>query len=341
MKHTRKIVACLIVALMLLSCVMSVGVSAADEGTTIYFIPGSDWATDDARFAAYVWIKDAGHLWIDMSDDDGDGIYEFVVPGEYNNILFCRMNPAFTENKWNAGDESGSDKHVWNQTVDYELPSNGDNLFTITSPWKCSKDEKKGDGSWSKYDANACAHDYGNDCVCKKCGNELFYIIAGNVMKKDGEYMKGDNATLFVSKWDVEDENNRMVYDEEAGCFIKVYENVAAGEYHFKIAENKSWDVSYGDGEGNVYLLVEEDGSTVIITFNKGTIKCAAGVVGSADKNETPDNSDTDNDSNVSDEDNSDKDNSNKNEAPQKLNFFQKIWLAIKNFFANLFGGKK
>ena len=332
MKHTRKIVACLIVALMLLSCVMSVGVSAADEGTTIYFIPGSDWATDDAIFAMYVWSTTSDYKWIEMTDDNDDGIYEGVVPSGYNNVIFARLDPDGDHIGWSA---------TWNQTVDHTLQDNGDNLFTITSPWKCSKDEKKGDGSWSKYDANACAHDYGNDCVCKKCGNELFYIIAGNVMKKDGEYMKGDNATLFVSKWDVEDENNRMVYDEEAGCFIKVYENVAAGEYHFKIAENKSWDVSYGDGEGNVYLLVEEDGSTVIITFNKGTIKCAAGVVESADKNETPDNSDTDNDSNVSDEDNSDKDNSNKNEAPQKLNFFQKIWLAIKNFFSKLFGGKK
>ena len=322
MKQVKKIVACLIVALMLLSCVMSVGVSAADEGTTIYFIPGSDWLTDNPRFAAYVWIEGAGHLWIEMHDDNDDDIYECVVPAGYNNIIFVRLNPNESHIGWST---------TWNQTIDYTIPTNGNNLFTITSPWKCSKDDKKGDGKWSKYDASACAHDYGTDCICKKCGNELFYIIAGNVMKKDGEYRQGDNDTLFVSKWDVADENNRMFYDEEAECFIKIYENVAAGEYHFKVAENKSWDVSYGDGEGNVYLLVEEDGSTVIITFNKGTIKCAAGVVQSADKNETPDNSDTTNDSN----------NSNENEAPVKLNFFQRIWLAIKNFFLNLFDGKK
>ena len=320
MKQVKKIVACLIVALMLLSCVMSVGVSAADEGTTIYFIPGSDWLTDNPRFAAYVWIEGAGHLWIEMQDDNDDDIYECVVPAGYNNIIFVRLDPNESHIGWST---------KWNQTIDYTIPTNGDNLFSISEPW--GSDGKSGKGSWSKYDASACAHDYGTDCICKKCGNELFYIIAGNVMKKDGEYRQGDNDTLFVSKWDVADENNRMFYDEEAGCFIKIYENVAAGEYHFKVAENKSWDVSYGDGEGNVYLLVEENGSTVIITFNKGTIKCAAGVVQSADKNETPDNLGTNNDSN----------NSDKNEAPVKLNFFQKIWLAIKNFFFNLFGDKK
>ena len=342
MKQTRKIIACLILAVMLLSCVMSVGVSAADEGTTVYFIPGSDWSTANARFAAYVWIKDAGHLWIDMSDDDGDEIYECVVPGEYNNILFCRMNPAFTENRWNSGDESGSDKHVWNQTVDYELPSDGNNLFTITNPWGDDSNKKKGEGEWSKYDANSCAHNYGTDCICTKCGKEIFYIIAGNVMKKDDVYRDGDNSTLFVTEWSTSDENNRMFYDEDAECFIKIYENVAAGEYEFKITVDKDWKGSYGDGKDNVYLLVEENGSTVVITFKDGTIKCAAGVVQSSDKGENPDNSENlDNSDTTNDSNNSDKDNSDKNEEPIKLNFFQKIWLAIKNFFANLFGGKK
>ncbi len=320
MKQAKKIVACLIVALTLLSCVMSVGVSAADEGTTIYFVPDSNWRSDNARFAVYAWNSDNKYMWLDLTDDEADGIYKATIPSGYVNLIFVRLNPNDDHNGWS---------NAWNQTVDLALPSDGSNLFTINEPW--GSDGKSGNGKWSKHDAGACAHNCGTDNICTKCGQEVFYIIAGNVAKIDGEYRNGDNSTLFVSAWDVADESNRMFYDAEAECFIKVYENVAAGEYHFKVAENKSWDVSYGDGEGNVYLLVEEDGSTVVITFNKGTIKCAAGVVQSADKNETPDNSGTNNDSN----------NSDKNEAPEKLNFFQKIWLAIKNFFFNLFGGKK
>lgn len=315
MKHIRKIVACLILAIMLLSCVMSVGVSAADNGTTVYFIPDSNWCSDNARFAVYVWTSNSDYKWVDMTDDNFDGIYEASIPSGYTNLIFARLNPNDKHNGWST---------TWNQTVDLELPTDGKNLFTITNPWN---DDDKGEGKWSKHDASACAHNCGTDNICTKCGQEVFYIIAGNVAKIDGEYRNGDNATLFVSKWDVADENNRMLYDEEAECYIKIYENVAAGEYHFKVAENKSWDVSYGDGEGNVYLLVEDDGSTVVITFNKGTIKCAAGLVHSPDDNVNQDNSDNDD--------------SDKNETPEKLNFFQKIWLAIKNFFLKLFGGKK
>lgn len=337
MKHTRKIVASLILAIMLLSSVLSVGVSAADDGTTIYFAPDSNWSSDNARFAVYAWNSNNDYVWVDLTDDDSDGIFEATIPSGYVDLIFARLNPNDDHNGWST---------TWNQTVDCTIPNNGDNLFTITNPWGSESNNNKGEGSWSKYDAGACVHDCGADCICKKCGKEVFYIIAGNVMKKDGEYMKGDNSTLFVSKWDVADENNRMFYDENLECFVKVYEGVAAGEYEFKIAVDKSWDnKSYGDNDKNVYLLVEEDGSTVVITFKNGTIKCASAVVADSDNVETPDNSDSsdniDNSDTTNDSNNSDKDNSDKNEEPVKLNFFQKIWLAIKNFFANLFGGKK
>ena len=312
MKQSRKIIASIIVAILLFSCVMSVGVTAADGDRTIYFAPDSNWRSDNARFAAYVWTVDNEYKWIDLTDNDGDGIYEGVIPSGYTKLIFCRLTPDDSHNGWST---------TWNQTVDLELPDGGDNFFTITDPW--GRDGQSGSGKWSKYDA--CAHDYGTDCICKKCGKEIFYIIAGNVAKIDGVYMDGDNSTLFVTKWDVADENNRMFYDEESGCYLKIYENVAAGEYHFKVVEDKSWDNgSYGHDGGNCHLKVEDDGSTVVITFKDGKITCASGRVNASN---TPDNSETPNDS-------------ESNEPEQKLNFFQKIWQAIVNFFMNFFGGR-
>ena len=115
-----------------------------------------------------------------------------------------------------------------------------------------------------------------------------------------------------------------MLYDAEAGCYIKIYENVAKGEYHFKIAENKSWDISYGHDGGNCYLNVEDDGSTVVITFKDGNVTCAADTPASSDK-------ETDNiPDKTPDEDHV--------EPAVKLNFFQRIWLAITTFFKRLFG---
>ncbi len=322
MKQTKKIILALLVALTLFSSVMAVGATAESGDFTVYFAPDSNWRSDNARFAVYVWDSNDNHLWIEMTDDDGNEIYEATIPQGYIGLIFCRLNPGESHTGWST---------TWNQTVDLTLPDNGDRLYTITDPWGNDSNGNKGSGKWSKYDINACAHDYGTDCICTKCGKELFYIIAGNVAKVDGEYAKGDNSTLFVSKWDVADENNRMFYDPESECYLKIYENVAAGEYHFKIVEDKSWDnASYGHDGGNCYLKVEEDGSTVVITFKNGSITCAAGVVQQPDAPNNPSTPDSD--------DSTDSDN---NEEPEvKLNFFQRIWQAIVNFFKNLFGGK-
>ena len=338
MRRTTKLLAAFLILITMLLTILPLTAFAADEGTTLYFVPGSDWSTDNARFAAYVWIEGADHIWIEMADEDGDGVYEFVVPAGYNNIIFVRLNPKETHTGWST---------KWNQTIDYTIPDNGDNLFTITNPWKCSASSEKGDGKWSKYDSSICVHTYGDDKKCTKCGEELSYIIAGYVYKDKGTdtYADGDNTTLFGSKWDETDENNRMEYDPTAGCYVKIYENVAKGKYAFKVVENKSWDVNYGwDGE-NCIIEVEEDGSMVVITFKSGTITCAADrPIIPADPEDTTDSTDKtpenkpDNGSTEQGKDNLNGDNE---ESPVKLNFFQKIWKAILDFFRKLFGIKE
>lgn len=93
---------------------------------TVYLKPSSDWTNDSARFAVYVW-DGAGNLWIDMSDDDGDGIYSAQVPNNYSNIIFVRMNGSSTTNSWN--DKS-------DQTSDLTIPEDGKNQYNISdSKW--------------------------------------------------------------------------------------------------------------------------------------------------------------------------------------------------------------
>lgn len=142
-KNTRKILLAVIVVMTLLASLATITVSAADD-SVVYFVPGNDWMGGDARFAAYVW-NNTGNAWIDMIDEDGDGTYEGTVPAGYNNIIFCRMNPAFTENKWNTGNETDDNKPVWNQTADLTLYAGG--TFTITDPWGTG-DGKGANGSW-------------------------------------------------------------------------------------------------------------------------------------------------------------------------------------------------
>ena len=283
--------------------------SVAAGGSTVYLTPNDNWRSDNARFAVYTWNDAGEYQWIDMTDSDGNGIYQATLPAGYLNLIFCRMDPN-KQNGW-------SDNKCWNQTNDFVFDGTNNHYVMSSSAWN------KGEGKWTVYDANACAHSYGADSKCTKCGEELFYIIAGYVYKNGETYAQGDNTTLFGSKWDVSDENNKMEYDPNLGCYVKVYENVAKGEYAFKVAENKSWDVSYGDNGGNFHLIVEEDGSTVVITFKDGKVTYASSRSVAPDENpeEKPEDPTID-----------------KNPPVQRLNFFQKIWLAITNFFKRLFG---
>ena len=103
--------------------------------TKIYLAPNSNWKSNGARFAAYFFGN--GDTWVDMTDSDGDGIYECSVPEGFPSVIFCRMNPEIIENNWNEGTK-------WNQSGDLTVPTDGTNLFTVPEGvWDVST------GSWS------------------------------------------------------------------------------------------------------------------------------------------------------------------------------------------------
>lgn len=105
----------------------------------LYLTPNSNWKVDNARFAAYFFGSTPNEVWVSMTDDDKDGIYELNIPEGYDygtgNVIFCRMNPSQSANNWN---------NKWNQTADLKIPSDGTNHYTVKSnTWD------KGGGTWS------------------------------------------------------------------------------------------------------------------------------------------------------------------------------------------------
>ena len=104
---------------MALAAVISI---IAATPTILYLTPNSNWTQANARFAAYFFGN--GEKWVDMTDGDGDGIYEVAVPSGYPNVIFCRMNPSASANNWN---------NKWNQTGDLTIPTDGKNRFTVKS----------------------------------------------------------------------------------------------------------------------------------------------------------------------------------------------------------------
>ena len=73
-----------------------------------------------------------------MVDSDGDGIYECEVAKTMTNIIFCRMNPAYTELSWDS---------KWNQTVDLTIGEAPTNYFYFTD-WGNEQTEGKSIGEW-------------------------------------------------------------------------------------------------------------------------------------------------------------------------------------------------
>lgn len=108
-----------------------------------YLIPNSNWLEANARFAIYAYNETGGakvETWVGMTAVEGaTGTYQATVDEtKYNTLIFCRMNPATSENNWN---------NIWNQTKDLPLSEAGDNnCYTIAADaWS------KGSGTWSKY----------------------------------------------------------------------------------------------------------------------------------------------------------------------------------------------
>ena len=104
---------------------------------TIYFKPSSDWKSQSAKFACYVWGGSGSAKWVAMTDSDGDGIYSATIEKTYTSIIFSRFASNVTTYSFDTD---------WNQTVDLTIPTNGNNTFTITTSF--NKDNK-GEGTWS------------------------------------------------------------------------------------------------------------------------------------------------------------------------------------------------
>ena len=111
---------------------LTILISCSAWGAKIYLNPGTNWKTDNARFAAYFFGN--GEKWVSMSLANYDNnVYWCDIPNGFSQVIFCRMNPSNSTNDWN---------NKWNQTGDLTIPSdknyftNPDNYWDgATSSW--------------------------------------------------------------------------------------------------------------------------------------------------------------------------------------------------------------
>ena len=121
----------------------------------IYLKPNSNWTQGNARFAAYFFEKYNDETtkaeWHSMFKED-DGTYWCGIPDGCSNVVFCRMNPAHSDNRWNTNEDTDETKRVWNQTSDLTVPTDGKLLYTVKAgTWdKGGGTWTVGEGTWNK-----------------------------------------------------------------------------------------------------------------------------------------------------------------------------------------------
>ena len=219
------------------------------DGTKLYLNPSEEWKVGGARFAAYFFGGD-GELWLNMTDTNNDGIYEVTCQGSREKVIFCRMNPEFTDNGWNQGneDETGSPKRVWNQTSD--LTYDGTNNQYNVSGWD--------NGNWSVFSGSNNGGNDNNDPE-KPQPEASIYTLCGA-------------STIFGSEWDETDTNNDMTKGED-GIWTKEYTGVTLtkGSYEYKVVADHNWETpgKYPSDETNMTLYIAKDGKyNILFTFD-------------------------------------------------------------------------
>ncbi len=214
-------------------------VITAEADAYTYLKPNANWLLDGARFAVYSWDINNGNWWADLTDEDGDGYYEVVLPEGITNLIFCRMNPGTTDNNWN---------NKWNQTSDLKRPTDGSNCYTVAEgAWD------KGAGTWSTY--------------LPEEEEEGPTQPTEPDEPADTYYVAGDKALCGV-EWDCAAAANKMDY-VGSGIYEKTYTSVAAGTYNIKVTDG-TWSNSWGDN-GNNYTFKVTAACDVTVTFDSNT----------------------------------------------------------------------
>lgn len=139
-------------------------------GTKLYLTPNANWKADNARFAAYFYVGMASK-WEDMKKVEGTDMYEVTVPAEgpWTTVIFCRMNPDYTENQWNSGEE-GAIKYVWNQSSDLTYDGTNNHYTIAEGAWD------KGNGSWSLYEEEQ------NPTAIEETSNAPLFTVNGRTL---------------------------------------------------------------------------------------------------------------------------------------------------------------
>lgn len=233
-----------------ISIILLAGVSNAWAEGVVYFQPTSDWKKDNARFAAYFFKEGGANTWASMSQSSTNGVYKCDIPnGDYDKIIFCRMNPQNTTNNWD---------NKWNQSANIALQIN--QLCTQnTGVWDSWS------GSWSTvqwYIAGDFTN-WNNNKKLMPC--DITLTIGEHELKVVSQYDDwfSQNSTMTranSSRWDMQKSinNNCKLTADIAGSYNFSFDgtklSVTYPEECFLTGSFNNWDNTHSILSGSVTI---------------------------------------------------------------------------------------
>ena len=244
---------------------------APENLAKVYLVPNDDWKSADAWFSAHFFNSTDGYADVKLTDEDANGIYECSVPADMEKVLFCRMNPAFTEFAW---------ENVWNQTADEVIGVDPDNYYYILDWAK---------GVWGTKDGYVAPEEpalswvlTGSYCDWSETGNAMTETATANLfVVEDIELATGTEIKVKASHtWDISYGAGEGLNILNADKWMKVYAgsslNVTvakSGTYdvYFEYAEDAEYSKLYLVEAGGDYTTVEEQTENGTLIPDEGT----------------------------------------------------------------------
>lgn len=211
------------------------------EYVDVYLVPNAEWRDSGAWFAAYLW-ENGVETNVTLMDENGDGIYSASIPKSMTNIIFCRMNPAYTEFAWN---------HVWKQTVDLKVGVAPNNYFYITSDnngvWKSADyNPNHPNEEPSKWAVAGSYSDWSTDDVMYTTEEENIFVTRGLTINAGDKFKIKE-----VGSWDT----------NFGGGVTNLMPNVwMVGVYNgssIMVAKSGTYDIYFDSVNEFIYLMEE------------------------------------------------------------------------------------
>ena len=109
-------------------CAIGMNATNLTGGEVVLLKPSTNWKKDGARFAVYFFNDAQGkNTWVSMTkaSDETDIYYAVAPTGNWEKLIFCRMNPGASANDWG---------NKWNQSGNCTW-TNTKSLLTVGSSW--------------------------------------------------------------------------------------------------------------------------------------------------------------------------------------------------------------